>query len=162
MLADFHYSSTLTWLIEAWNTKVKAGEICLAVSLSNRGETWSGPVVLCGLRWHRSFCTPSRVIVISEKAGCGLGTKSGKGCKGSSSVNTKVNWLFGMFPSFPVVDWLCLFIDLWALTFPLEDYSVFSNFVITLIHSGITIGYPISLQWCNPTRVSPFAFNKAP
>ena len=37
------------------------------------------------------------------------------------------------FPSFPVVDWFCLFIDLWVLLFPLEDCSVFGNFVITLI-----------------------------
>ena len=28
------------------------------------------------------------------------------------------------------------------------------------LHSGITIGYPISLQWYNTTRVSPFAFNR--
>ena len=97
MLADFHSSGTLNWLIEAWNTKVKAGEICLAVSLSNLGETWSGPVALCGLRWHKRFCTPSWVIVMSETAGCGLGPKSGKGCKGSSDVNTEVNWLFRMF-----------------------------------------------------------------
>ena len=36
------------------------------------------------------------------------------------------------FPSFPVVDLFCLFIDLWVLPFPLEDCSVFGNFVITL------------------------------
>jgi hypothetical protein len=35
------------------------------------------------------------------------------------------------FPSFPVVDWFCLFVDLWVLPFPLEDCSVFGNFVIT-------------------------------
>ena len=35
--------------------------------------------------------------------------------------------------SFPVVDWFCLFIYLWVLTFPLEDCSEFGNFVITLI-----------------------------
>ena len=52
------------------------------------------------------------------------------------------------FPSFPVVDWFCLFVDLWVLPFPLEDCSVFGNFVITLIlthclphtlHSGLYI-----------------------
>ena len=37
------------------------------------------------------------------------------------------------FPSFPVVDWFCLFIDLLLLPFPLEDCSVFGNFVFTLI-----------------------------
>ena len=37
------------------------------------------------------------------------------------------------FHSFPVVDWFCLFIYLWGLTFPLEDSSEFGNFVITLI-----------------------------
>jgi hypothetical protein len=42
------------------------------------------------------------------------------------------------FPSFLVVDWFCLFVDLWVLPFPLEDCSVFDNFVITLI------------QWLNP------------
>jgi len=37
------------------------------------------------------------------------------------------------FPSFPVVDWFCLFVDLWVLIFPLGDCSVFGNFVITLM-----------------------------
>jgi hypothetical protein len=37
------------------------------------------------------------------------------------------------FPSFPVVDWFCVFVDLWVLTFHLEDCSMFGNFVITLI-----------------------------
>jgi hypothetical protein len=37
------------------------------------------------------------------------------------------------FHSFPVVDWFCLFIYLWVLTFPLEDCSEFGNFAITLI-----------------------------
>ena len=35
--------------------------------------------------------------------------------------------------SFPVVDWFCPFVNLWVLPFPLEDCSVFGNFVITLI-----------------------------
>ena len=38
------------------------------------------------------------------------------------------------FHSFPVVDWFCLFIYLWVLTFPLKDCSKFGNFVITLIY----------------------------
>ena len=38
--------------------------------------------------------------------------------------------------SFPVVDWFCLFVDLWALPFPLEDCLLFGNFVITLIDQG--------------------------
>ena len=38
------------------------------------------------------------------------------------------------FHSFPVVDWFCLFIYLWVLTFPMLDCSEFGNFVITLIH----------------------------
>ena len=38
------------------------------------------------------------------------------------------------FHSFPVVDWFCLFIYLWVLTFPLSDCSEFGNFVITLIY----------------------------
>ena len=37
------------------------------------------------------------------------------------------------FHSFPVVDWFCLYINLWVLTFSLEDCSEFGNFVITLI-----------------------------
>jgi hypothetical protein len=40
------------------------------------------------------------------------------------------------FHSFPVVDWFCLFIYLWVLTFPLEDCSEFGNFVITLMYSN--------------------------
>ena len=38
------------------------------------------------------------------------------------------------FHSFPVVDWFCLFIYLWVLTFPLQGCSEFGNFVITLIN----------------------------
>ena len=38
------------------------------------------------------------------------------------------------FPSFPVVNWFCLFVDLWVLPFPWEECSVFGYFVITLIH----------------------------
>ena len=37
------------------------------------------------------------------------------------------------FHSFPVVDWFCLFIYLWVLTFPLWDCSELGHFVITLI-----------------------------
>ena len=37
------------------------------------------------------------------------------------------------FHSFPVVDWFCLFIYLWVLTFTLQDCLEFGNFVITLI-----------------------------
>ena len=37
------------------------------------------------------------------------------------------------FHSFPVVDWFCLFIYLWVLTFPLLDCSEFGSLVITLI-----------------------------
>ena len=35
-----------------------------------------------------------------------------------------------------VVDWFCLFIYLWVLTFPLQDCSEFGNFVITLIRQA--------------------------
>jgi len=38
------------------------------------------------------------------------------------------------FHSFPVVDWFCLFIYLWVLTFPLEDCAEFGNIVITLMY----------------------------
>jgi hypothetical protein len=41
--------------------------------------------------------------------------------------------------SFPVVDWLCLFVDLWVVPFPLEDWSVFGNFVITLTSYSYSI-----------------------
>jgi hypothetical protein len=54
------------------------------------------------------------------------------------------------FHSFPVVDWFCLFIYLWALTFPLLDCSEFGNFVITLIYcTNIPVFYKNLLgQWC--------------
>ena len=42
------------------------------------------------------------------------------------------------FHSFPFVDWFCLFIYLWVLTFPLLDCSEFGNFVITLIYYNNT------------------------
>ena len=38
-------------------------------------------------------------------------------------------WKLIKFPSFPVVDWFCLFI---SFDFPLEDFSEFGNFLITL------------------------------
>ena len=50
------------------------------------------------------------------------------------------------FHSFPVVDWFCLFICLWVLTFPLLDCSEFGNFVITLIWY-----IPLLLRWKNLT-----------
>jgi hypothetical protein len=36
------------------------------------------------------------------------------------------------FPSFPVVDWFCLFVDLWVLPLPLEDCSVFGILLLPL------------------------------
>ena len=45
------------------------------------------------------------------------------------------------FHSFPVVDWFCLCIYLWVLTFPLLNCSDFGNFVITLIYLNILFGY---------------------
>ena len=52
------------------------------------------------------------------------------------------SWVQGhcSFPSFPVVDWFCLFVDLWVLPFPLEDCSVFGNFVIALIFRSVFNG----------------------
>jgi hypothetical protein len=44
------------------------------------------------------------------------------------------------FKSFQIVDWFCLFIYLWVLTFPLEDCWEFGNFVIILIHHNINFG----------------------
>ena len=49
-----------------------------------------------------------------------------------TNTHTNDNSHYG-FHSFPVVDWFCLFIYLWVLTFPLQDCSEFGNFVITLI-----------------------------
>ena len=49
------------------------------------------------------------------------------------------------FHSFSVVDWFCLFIYLWVLTFPLLDCSDLGNFVITLIHLH---PYPFLLLYC--------------
>jgi len=46
------------------------------------------------------------------------------------------------FHSFPVVDWFCLFIYLWVLTYPLEDCSEFGNFAITLINYFINVIKP--------------------
>jgi hypothetical protein len=43
------------------------------------------------------------------------------------------NFVYLNITVFPVVDWFCLFIYLWVLTFPLYDCSEFVNFVITLI-----------------------------
>ena len=50
------------------------------------------------------------------------------------------------FPSFPVVDWFCLFIYLWVLTFPLADCSEFANFVITLISSTNKTDHDITVK----------------
>ena len=45
------------------------------------------------------------------------------------------------FHSFPVVDWFCLFIYLWVLTFPLLDCSEFGNCVITLMYHLLYLKY---------------------
>ena len=49
------------------------------------------------------------------------------------------------FPTFPVVDWFCLFAYIWVLSFPLEDCLESGNFVITLI-------------WNCYNSVEPFSF----
>jgi hypothetical protein len=41
--------------------------------------------------------------------------------------------------SFPVVDWFCMLIYLWVLTFPLEDCSEFGNVVITLMYCTLQL-----------------------
>jgi hypothetical protein len=51
------------------------------------------------------------------------------------------------FPSFPVVDWFCLFVDLWVLPFCLKDCSVFGNFVITLIYTIKIPGHYFEYRW---------------
>jgi hypothetical protein len=56
------------------------------------------------------------------------------------------------FLSFPVVDWFCLFVDLWVLPFPLEDCSVFGNFVITLIYTSVLTNSVILLGLPNTPR----------
>jgi hypothetical protein len=56
------------------------------------------------------------------------------------------------FHSFPVFDWFCLFIYLWVLTFPLEDYSEFGNFVITLIYKYTYYAHIISQKVCNNNK----------
>jgi hypothetical protein len=42
------------------------------------------------------------------------------------------------FPSFPIVDWFSLFLDLGVLPFPLEDCSVLGNFVIIPMYYLVT------------------------
>ena len=59
------------------------------------------------------------------------------------------------FSSFPVVDWFCLFIDLWVLNFPLEDCSVLGNFVITLIYVKTKKVLPM-LWSCNDKTKWPY------
>ena len=73
------------------------------------------------------------------------------------------------FPSFPVVDWFCLFIYLWVFTFPLEDCSEFGNFVITLIvviniviFDGIFDFDFISLEFLFPIILDVLASNTSP
>ena len=56
-----------------------------------------------------------------------------------------------------VVDWCCLFVNLWVLTVPLEDCTVFGNFVITLIcwsqnptSHGILVVFPLHRKYSYP------------
>jgi hypothetical protein len=67
---------------------------------------------------------------------------------GYSFVGKRWTWRWS------VVDWFCLFVHLWVLPFPLEDCSVFGNFVITLMylcHNGrkFSLESPISLHQSN-------------
>ena len=72
------------------------------------------------------YCnSDSRKLWAVMKGGGGFGT-----LKSDSTHQVRVITVF----SFPVVDWFCLFIYLWVLTFPLLDCSEFGNFVITLIN----------------------------
>jgi hypothetical protein len=70
------------------------------------------------------------------------------------------------FHSFPVVDWFCLFIYLWVLTFSLEDCSEFGNFVITLIwHKGTRwalcfVGLSPSICHQYPGQIEIFKWSK--
>ena len=57
----------------------------------------------------------------------------------------------------PLANWTSVFTSEDPLQ-PLPDLGPSPHSAV----SDITIGYPISLQWCNATRVSPFAFNKSP
>ena len=59
------------------------------------------------------------------------------------------------FPTFPVVDWFCLFVNLWVLPFLLEDWSVFGNFVITLIDNYQTQTDIVFKSYSNENDISP-------
>ena len=47
------------------------------------------------------------------------------------------------FPNFPVVDWFCMFVDLWVFTFPFEDYPYLLNFLdittVSILHVNLTV-----------------------
>ena len=64
-----------------------------------------------------------------------------------------VCFIYYGFHSFLVVDWFCLFIYLWVLTFPLEDCSEFGNFVITLIYLYLfthrCVQHDFHMRWCS-------------
>jgi hypothetical protein len=78
--------------------------------------------------------------------------------KGNNKITVPSQGHYG-FHSFPVVDWFCLFIYLWVLTFPLEDCSEFGNFVITL-YCVITITiHLVPFQLCSDCHLH---FGKIP
>ena len=101
------------------------------------------------LSWKYVF--PQRIIKTRNNV-----YKHGTLKKKTFEGHKKLVYIFTVFiHSFPVVDWFCLFIYLWVLTFPLEDCSEFGKFVITLInYIGFKdiFGWPISNcfpgTWC--------------
>jgi hypothetical protein len=111
--------------------------IYLFIYLSLRNVS-SYRMVICYAKYFCYRRVDTRIRKVHST--CIFGVKNKTGTKYSYSLSL----VFGMisrscnighygFPSFPIVDWFCLFIYLWVLTFPLEDYLEFSNFVITLI-----------------------------
>jgi len=90
--------------------------------------TWTNILVsasswLQGQRPHRS------ILLLQRTCSPCVTQTNLKGCKDAIRSARKEN----NSVLFSFVDWFCLFVWLWVLTFPLEDCSEFGNFVITLI-----------------------------
>jgi hypothetical protein len=108
-------------------TKIKAMslyfKLCRSGNLNRLSDAFTSIsflTIIVQLLWS----TPQNVCPMSSIKSDSTRHFFGNGCTKSGPLR---------FPSFPIVKWFFLFVDLWVLPFPLEDCSVFCNFVITLM-----------------------------
>jgi hypothetical protein len=111
------------------------------------------------MKIHRSPLSRQEQNIFRQDLGIGIWTFCNESGRFGAVKSDSTHYFFGnactksgslRFPSFPVVNWFCLFMYVWVLTFPLEDCTEFGNFVITLIYWNehiVTVMNIYLLRW---------------